>query len=425
VLPDPWTIFALVAVSLFSALTAILVFGQVLRSRALIDRAPNFLRDGKSTAKGDQSFPQARPGQPDGKCQQILDKSPMLIWRQDRDKVIVWANRTYQDLAARVHPGVDGATRGHAAIFAEAGGQQSGRRRALKLTDQANPLWLEQTSHAQQDGETLHFAVFADPVVKAEEALRNFIQTLTKTFAHLPIGLAIFDRDRQLALFNPALADLTTLDPAWLTARPTLRDFLDCLREYRHIPEPKDYRSWRDRIAALEKAAQDGTYEENWPLPTGQTYRVTGRPHPEGAVAFLFEDITTTISLQRHFRAELELGQSVLDNMADGIAVFAANADLVLSNNQFARIWSIDPREMLARLSMKEAVTQWGKACEPNTVWRELLDFATRARPVIETEARIRLKTGESYQIQVQPLPQGAVLCRFAPPGALVGLVPA
>ena len=61
------------------------------------------------------------------------------------------------------------------------------------------------------------------------------------------------------------------------------------------MPEPKDYRSWRQQMSDLEAAAQNGTYEETWALPTGQTYRVTGRPHPDGAVALLFEDISAEV----------------------------------------------------------------------------------------------------------------------------------
>jgi PAS domain-containing protein len=50
-------------------------------------------------------------------------------------------------------------------------------------------------------------------IVRAQQAQKNFVQTLTKTFATLSIGLAIFDRNRQLMLFNPALIDLTALPP--------------------------------------------------------------------------------------------------------------------------------------------------------------------------------------------------------------------
>ena len=41
-------------------------------------------------------------------------------------------------------------------------------------------------------------------------------------------------------------------------------------------------------ITEIEEGAREGAYEENWVLPSGKILRVTGRPHPQGAVAFLF-----------------------------------------------------------------------------------------------------------------------------------------
>ena len=61
-------------------------------------------------------------------------------------------------------------------------------------------------------------------------ALRRFVETLTETFAHIRIGLAIFDREQRLGLFNPAFAELMRLDPAWLAARPDLPSVLEQLR---------------------------------------------------------------------------------------------------------------------------------------------------------------------------------------------------
>jgi PAS domain-containing protein len=142
--------------------------------------------------------------------------------------------------------------------------------------------WHEAVTVDHPGGRTV-FALPSDRLVRTEVSLRNFRQTLTKTFAHLPIGLAIFDRDRQLALFNPALLDLTALPADFLSSRPTLFAFLDAMRDRNMIPEPKDYRSWRRQMADLEKAAASGRYEETWILPSGQTYRVIGRPHPDGA----------------------------------------------------------------------------------------------------------------------------------------------
>ena len=160
---------------------------------------------------------------------------------------------------------------------------------------------------------TIFHAIDVNAIVKSEVAQRNFVQTLAKTFAQLSIGLAIFDRNGQLALFNPALIDLTNLPADFLSGRPTLMSFFDRIRENRRMPEPKNYQSWRQQITDVIAAATDGRYQETWTLETGQTYRVNGRPHPDGAIAFLIEDISAEISLTRNFRAELELGQSLMD----------------------------------------------------------------------------------------------------------------
>ena len=71
-----------------------------------------------------------------------------------------------------------------------------------------------------------------------------------------------------------------------------LRDFLERLRETRQMPEQKDFASFRRKLGELEEGARSGTYEESWQLPSGKIFRVTGRPHPQGALAFLFEDIS-------------------------------------------------------------------------------------------------------------------------------------
>ena len=192
------------------------------------------------------------------------------------------------------------------------------RRVAVPGRGDGEPHWFELSQTPGPSGETLGFALAADDLVAAEATLRRFVETLTETFAHLPIGLAVFDKNRRLGLFNPALTDLVKIDAVWLAGRPSLRDFLERLRETRQMPEQKDFAAWRRKLSELEEGARDGTYEENWQLPSGKIFRVTGRPHPQGALAFLFEDISTAIELERRYRSELELSQATLDRIVRG-----------------------------------------------------------------------------------------------------------
>lgn len=269
-----------------------------------------------------------------------VDGSPMLAWREDRDGAITWANSAYLNLAEKQAEGQIMWPLPRLIELPKRGVQPLAPRRA-QIDDAGETRWYE--CHAGEKGDqTVAIALPADAAVRAERSLREFVQTLTKTFADLPIGMAIFDRDRNLQLFNPALIDLTGLSAGFLTARPTLYAFLDRLREGRMVPEPKDYRSWRNHMSTLESAAASGHHVEQWSLPGGQTYRVTGRPHPDGAVAFLFDDITSEISLTRKFRADLSLGKEVLNGLDDALAVFAGNGRLAMTNRAYDEMWGTE-----------------------------------------------------------------------------------
>jgi PAS domain-containing protein len=239
------------------------------------------------------------------------------------------------------------------------------------------------------------------------------MQTLTKTFADLPIGLAIFDRSRCLQMFNPSLADLTTLPPELLIGRPTLNAFLDAMRARAMIPEPRDYRSWRKQLARLEEEAAMGIFEETWSLPGGQTYRVIGRPHPNGALAFMFEDISNEMSRTRRYRADVELGQSVIDAVEDAVAVFSQGGQLVMSNHAYAQLWQHDPQVLLSEASITTLCAWWRDHAAPTLLWDDAVDFATGTDDRTPWDGDVRILDGRLVSCRFRPLTGGATLITF------------
>jgi hypothetical protein len=345
-----------------------------------------------------------------------LDRSPVLVWRSDTAGTVTWANRAYLLRTDAFEEGGEGFTWPLPSLFdLPAEGEADGGPVRVKLTkDDGGARWYDCESFAVPGG-AIHFALPADATVRAEGALRDFVQTLTKIFADLTTGLAIFDRNRQLQLFNPALIDLLQLGPDFLTGRPTLYAFLDRLRETRMMPEPKDYRSWRIQMTELEQAAASGFHSETWNLPNGQTYRVTGRPHADGAVAFLFEDISAEISLTRRFRGEIEMGQDVLDALPDAVVVFHPSGELALSNAAYARLWGLEPETTLGRITLSDAITQWEAQADPSALWSRLHAVAREfGRPEALSET-VSLRNGARIICSLQSLPSGAVLVRFVP----------
>jgi PAS domain-containing protein len=341
---------------------------------------------------------------------------PSLVWCRDGDGTLVWTNRAYLERVA------DAAGIGASDLIwpvndlFDAGDEpRPGLTARLQLPPgKTGPQWYDCRTEATPTG-TVHFAAPADATVKAEASLREFVQTLTKTFAHLPIGLAIFDRTRQLALFNPALIDLTMLPPDFLSARPTLYAFLDRLREARVIPEPKDYHDWREKLAALEKAAAEGLHEETWTLPGGQTYRVMGRPHPEGGLALLIEDISDETTLSRRFQSELELGQDIVDRLEEGIAVFASTGQLSLTNAPYVGIWGHDPGSTLSAFTIHDALAHWQSVSATTPLWERLLELAESDSISDSIDAAFELASGSLMRCRAVRLQGGGMMVSFRP----------
>ncbi len=341
----------------------------------------------------------------------VLARAPVLMWKESPEGQVIWANHAYLIRAAELLPDGEDLSWPLPKLFEAP--EVSGRRPPrIKLQMRSGPEWFE-LSRVPVGSETLSYALAANSAVEAEAALREFMQTLTKTFADLPVGLAIFDRSRILQLFNPALADLTALAPDFLISRPTLSAVLDAMRAKAMIPEPKDYRSWRKQLMKVEEEASAGLFEETWSLPGGQTYRVIGRPHPNGALAFMFEDISTEMTRTRRYRADLELGQSVIDAVDEAVAVFSQVGQLVMSNLAYAQLWQHDPAVLLSDAGIGSLCAWWREHSAPSLLWDDAIDFVTAMGDRAPWEGEVRLLDGRLVTCKFRPLTGGATLVTF------------
>lgn len=343
----------------------------------------------------------------------MLSHAPFLAWRERSNGDVIWANTAYLLQAADLLPPGQDLTWPLPRLFERLATQQgaSGQRQKLQLPDGV-AAWFDLISMPDGDGLRV-YALRADAAVHAETGLRDFMQTLTKTFAHFPIGLAIFDSRRQLQLFNPALLDLTGLPPDFLSLRPSLLAFLDALRDRNMMPEPKDYRDWRKKITDMERAAASGIYEETWNLPGGQIYKVVGRPHPNGALALMIEDISSEISRTRRYRADLELGQSVIDSMDEAMAVFSETGMLVMTNASYPKLWGHDPAGTVAGGGISALCGHWRSLAAPSAIWSEIEDFISTVGDREAWTCDARLLDGRLIRCRLTPLAGGATLAGF------------
>jgi hypothetical protein len=204
---------SLVAISLITVTSALAALSYLSRWRAplvLVEPLPDTAAEEPVSDPKDELL----------QLRALARLTPTLFWQCDESGAMVWSNTAYQHLGNEF-----GVTSEMPAIFpAESlpDGGTPGSRRIAVQSPEGGKRTFDVMAHITAVG-TAYSAQPADRMVKVEQSLRSFTQTLTNTFAQLSVGLAIFDGRRQLVMFNPALADLSSLEPEWRGPRPSAR----------------------------------------------------------------------------------------------------------------------------------------------------------------------------------------------------------
>ncbi len=336
-----------------------------------------------------------------------IDTCPDPMWETDPSGARAWENKAYRDL--RLGPETEETFQKLTAASLRS--EKPAQRFAVDHA--GRHMWFDFS--AQFDGHsTFHHVRDVSVEVAAESARLSFVQSLSRTFAYLSTGLAVFDKDRQLVLFNPALVDLTGLNVEFLSSRPDLASFFDRLRDLHMVPEPKNYNNWRERISRIVETSREAGYAETWNLTDGVTFRVTGRPHPEGAVAFLFDDISSEILQSRRFRAELDLSQSALDALPDAIVLLSPGGNLAMANDAFRDLWDHDPEASLVAEDMQATLDTLAARCRPTPVWDRIVEAVQNSARKVYWQGPIQTLEGQRLTCTVTPLEQGNVMVRFS-----------
>jgi hypothetical protein len=143
-----------------------------------------------------------------------LADAPLVAWNRTQDGRIAWS-------AGQIALGNGVVTAAEAAALAVARAQAQveppeqsecrdapGSAERFRLTiagaENGPAATLDAIETIGAAGARLGIATDASGALSVERSLERFVQTMTETFTHLNVGLAIFDRNQTLAMFNPA-----------------------------------------------------------------------------------------------------------------------------------------------------------------------------------------------------------------------------
>ncbi|MGV6801005.1 MAG: PAS-domain containing protein [bacterium] len=366
-----------------------------------------------------------------------LDRLPMASWRRGPDLNIEWVNSAYVEMVEAINLQevvenqieIDSAFRA-LAERAKAEFTRSGRRivddivkvniRGMRRVFRI----FEQPMHGVGESGMGGMAIDITKLDKAQENLRRHQQVHRNTLDHMPAAVAVFNAAQQIDYYNQAFLDLWKLDDGGLRSRPSHGEILDKLRHTGQLPAQEDFNSWKEQQLALytqgpgEDSSVDGAApDEIWTLPSNKTLRVVRQRHPLGGVLVVFEDITEKLNLEREFNTQISVQRATLNNLAEGVAVFASDGKLRLFNSAFQKLWHLD-EEKLSDLPEFSTLTKIfdklanNAADDWKTLRKRIIALSPEDRRPIQN-AELSLKDGRSFAYSTSPLPDGATLVTF------------
>jgi len=343
-----------------------------------------------------------------GGLAQLLAAGALILWKHDAEGRPLWSDGRIETLHGTITPEeclpILAAAPGH-------GLDGTLRLSVLSAHGRSLPVQIRQVR--TPDGGHIALAVDGAAAAEAESTLARFVQTMTETFASLTVGLAIFDQEQRLQLFNPSVLDAWQLDPAWLATKPRLREVLDRLRTTRRLPDSRDYHRWRNGLLKLFESPESADYEELWTLADGSTLRVLARPHAHGALAFIFDDVTEHVHLERRYRHMQNLYRTTLDRLDEGLVVLGADGALRYLNHAFHDIWQTDDTSVTLGMHIGQLSDLCSRLTVDDDVWDRLARFATGGSSRRAWAARVVLGSGRTLSARFAPLSDGATMAIF------------
>lgn len=363
----------------------------------------------------------------------LLERSPIPAWRRNANLELVWANRAYAEIveAANVADVIkqqvelDNSIKKLAASAANDRKANEGRAVINSRGERRVFRIVESPLHGSGDAALGGVAIDVTEQDKAKSDLKQQIEANQRTLDQIHTAVAIFGASQNLIYYNRAFRELWSLEDAELSGRVYHGEILDQLRVAGRLPEPSDYEEWKEKQLSLytEGLSEPGSErlggapDEVWHLPDGRTLQVSKQRHPLGGIMTAFEDVTEKITLEAQFNTQIKVQKATLNNLAEGVAVFAGDGTLRLYNKAFQKLWRLDARLVDARPHIDAIVDNLRKLAKDaddafDALRRCVASKAHQDRQPLELQ-EIRLVDGRTLAIGTEPLPDGATLAHF------------
>ena len=348
----------------------------------------------------------------------IINTSLNPIWQRDDALNIVFCNLAFTEVAEETAESVIAVGdmelyAGHRNLAKKAWEtkQEQFERRHIVVNGERR-LYMIREVPLPKEHAIVGYAMHISELESAQEEIQLHVSALRDLLESSTSAMAIYGRDQKLKFYNFAFVTLWKLEEAWLDTEPTYGEVLELLREKRKLPEQANFKAFKQSQTKLFTTLIT-TEEEFFYLPDGKTLRVVAIPHALGGILFAYEDVTDRLALERSYNTLIAVQRETLDNLHEGIAVFAENGRLRLCNPVFHSIWKLEADTTAAEPHLREVLER----CRPlfaTDNWPQFIDnLLARFQQRQFFAVRFERTDGTVIDCQSLPLPDGATLLSY------------
>lgn len=349
----------------------------------------------------------------------LIEAAPLPMWHRAPDGALMLVNRAYvaavagrsaQEVVERGTELVEPVEGRSALSFAqEAADKRETLEREVTVTidgDRRNMLVVDVPL-----GETgvAGYAIEMQELADTRARHRRFVAAQRDLLDAMSSGVIQFDADHHATFANLPFRRMFTVEESWLAEQPDFSRVLDRMRDAQRLPEVRDFGAWRTERQQWFRAPEP--VEENWLLADGTHLRVIAQPTPDGGLLLIFEDRTEQARLASSRDTLLRVRTATLNNLFEGIAVFASDGCLNLWNERFAEIWKADDKALAGHPHIDKLITAIARQLDDPAkaaIMRETVRAATEKRA--RRDGEMRFADGRHFRFSTMPLPDGNAL---------------
>jgi signal transduction histidine kinase len=348
----------------------------------------------------------------------IINTSLNPIWQRDDALNIIYCNLAFTEVAEETAESVIAVGdmelySGHRNLAKKAWEtkQEQFERRHIVVNGERR-LYMIREVPLPTENTIIGYAMHITELEAAQEEIQRHVSALRDLLESSTSAMAIYGRDQKLKFYNFAFVALWKLEESWLDTEPSYGEVLELLREKRKLPEQANFKAFKQAQLRLFTTLIT-TEEEFFYLPDGKTLRIVAIPHALGGILFAYEDVTDRLALERSYNTLIAVQRATLDNLHEGIAVFAENGRLRLCNPVFHAIWKLAPEATASEPHLRD-IFEHCRNLFITDHWPQFLDnLMMRFQQRQFFAVRFERSDGSVVDCQSVPLPDGATLLSY------------